>query len=158
LLGYARSEVIGHPAWDFVAGGPVLTVSDWLATVARGEFTGEAELIRKDGGRVSVQYAAHPEVMTGRQYVLFVTVGAHRAGGQFRRAVESAGPSRSLSAREREIVHLVALGKSGPEIADELHISHQTVRTHIRNAMGKLNARSRAQLVAIALGEGLIAP
>ena len=42
------------------------------------------------------------------------------------------------------------------EIADELHLSHDTVRTHIRNAMAKTGARSRAHLVAKALGEGLV--
>ena len=48
----------------------------------------------------------------------------------------------------------MSLGRTGKEIADELHIAHDTVRTHVRNAQGKLGARSRAQLVAIALGEG----
>src|SRR5438270_9974847 len=72
LLGYTRSEVIGRRAGDFVAGGPMLTPNEWRATIARGEFAFETELVRKDGTRVSVQYAGHPEVMTGRQYVLFV--------------------------------------------------------------------------------------
>jgi DNA-binding NarL/FixJ family response regulator len=51
-------------------------------------------------------------------------------------------------------VGLIAHGESGPEIADQLHISHDTVRTHVRNAMTKLGARSRAQLVAKSLGDG----
>ncbi len=49
----------------------------------------------------------------------------------------------------------MALGNTGPEIADELQIAHDTVRTHVRNAMAKTDARSRAHLVAKALGEGL---
>jgi DNA-binding CsgD family transcriptional regulator len=78
-----------------------------------------------------------------------------RWGERFRREIDEDGASsESLSPREKEIVHLVALGLTGPEIADELHISHDTVRTHVRNAMTKLNARSRAHLVAKALGEG----
>jgi DNA-binding CsgD family transcriptional regulator len=44
------------------------------------------------------------------------------------------------------------------EIADELHIAHNTVRTHVRNAMVKVNARSRSHLVAVALGEGHLGP
>ena len=48
----------------------------------------------------------------------------------------------------------MALGRTSPEIADELQISHNTVRTHLRNAMKRVGARSRAQLVAKALGEG----
>jgi DNA-binding CsgD family transcriptional regulator len=43
---------------------------------------------------------------------------------------------------------------TGAELADELHISHDTVRTHVRSAMTKLGARSRAHLVAKALGDG----
>ena len=70
------------------------------------------------------------------------------------RSVEPA--SGSLSMREREVVRLVALGNTGPEIAGELQISHDTVRTHARNAMLKVGARSRAHLVAKALGEGLV--
>jgi DNA-binding CsgD family transcriptional regulator len=51
-------------------------------------------------------------------------------------------------------VRHVARGSTGPEIADELSISHDTVRTHVRNAMTKVGARSRAHLVAKALGDG----
>ena len=50
----------------------------------------------------------------------------------------------------------VALGDTSPEIASRLGISHETVRTHVRNAMGKSGARSRAHLVAKALAEGLV--
>lgn len=75
-------------------------------------------------------------------------------GSRFRRGLSSAQPPRLLSPREREVVHLVSLGAAGPEIAEELGISHETVRTHVRNAMDKLGARSRAQLVAKALAEG----
>jgi two-component system, NarL family, response regulator len=53
-------------------------------------------------------------------------------------------------------VEHVALGDTGPEIASRLGISHETVRTHVRNAMGKSGARSRAHLVAKALAEGLV--
>jgi DNA-binding CsgD family transcriptional regulator len=51
-------------------------------------------------------------------------------------------------------VHLVALGLSGPEIADELQIGEETVRSHVRAAKARLGARSRAHLVAKALAEG----
>jgi DNA-binding CsgD family transcriptional regulator len=61
-----------------------------------------------------------------------------------------------LSEREREVLRLVAHGRTGPEIADELHISPDTARTHVSNAMTKMGARSRAQLVAKALGAGVI--
>ncbi len=62
--------------------------------------------------------------------------------------------SASCRSASYEVVRLVALGRSGPEIAEELGIAHDTVRTHVRNAMTKVGARSRAHLVAKALGEG----
>jgi DNA-binding CsgD family transcriptional regulator len=58
-----------------------------------------------------------------------------------------------LTPREREIVRLVALGQTSPQIADELFISAATVGTHVRNAMVKAGARTRAHLVAMSLAE-----
>jgi DNA-binding CsgD family transcriptional regulator len=55
-----------------------------------------------------------------------------------------------LSGREREILGLLAGGESGAQIAAALVLSPETVRTHIRNAMSKLGASSRAQAVALA--------
>jgi len=105
---------------------------------------------------VGVQYGATPEEVTGRRLVLVVALSTSRWGRHFRRDVDVILQSGRLSAREREIVRMVALGKTGPEIADELHLAHDTVRTHVRNAMTKVGARSRAHLVAKALGEGHI--
>src|SRR5206468_6866701 len=64
-------------------------------------------------------------------------------------------PAR-LSPREREVTRLLAVGLSGEDIARELFLSPETVRTHIRNAMDHVGARTRAHLVAIALREALI--
>ena len=61
-----------------------------------------------------------------------------------------------LTEREREVVSLVAQGHTGPEIADELHIAHDTVRRHVHNAMTKTGARSRAHLVAKTLSDGQV--
>jgi PAS domain S-box-containing protein len=66
-------------------------------------------------------------------------------------------PGDSLSPRELEITRLLAVGLTGAEIADRLELSPETVRTHIRNAMAALDARTRASLVARALERGLIA-
>jgi DNA-binding CsgD family transcriptional regulator len=56
-----------------------------------------------------------------------------------------------LSPREREVTRLLADGLSGEEIARELFLSPETVRTHIRNAMEAVGARTRAHLVALTL-------
>jgi DNA-binding NarL/FixJ family response regulator len=60
-----------------------------------------------------------------------------------------------LTDREREIAAWVATGRSNAEIADALFLSPATVRTHVARAMAKLNARSRAQLVVLAVRAGL---
>ena len=62
----------------------------------------------------------------------------------------------SLSSREREIIGLLAKGLTGEQVAEELVLSTETVKTHIRNAMTKLEARNRVHAIAIALREGVI--
>jgi PAS domain S-box-containing protein len=156
LLSYSRDELIGQPLYRFVAGGPLVSPAQWKSALRSGRFTGEAELLCADGACVAVQWAATTEVVTGRYLALFVALSTSRWGTRFRRTMAPASTPGTLSAREREIVRLVALGSTGPEIADELQIAHATVRTHVRNAMGKLDARSRAHLVAKALGHGLV--
>jgi PAS domain S-box-containing protein len=155
LLGYRRADVIGRPVYEIVVGGPLLTDAEWAAFVARGQSVGETELLHADGRRIGVQWAASVEVVTGRHLVLFVALSTSRWGPRYRRDAEPEPGPTVLTRREREIVRLVALGSTANEIADELHLAHNTVRTHIRNAMAKLGARSRAHLVARALAEGL---
>jgi two-component system response regulator DesR len=65
-------------------------------------------------------------------------------------------PTGALTAREREILQLIARGQSGEAIAESLFLSGETVRTHVRNAVAKLGASSRAHAVAIALQRGEI--
>lgn len=59
----------------------------------------------------------------------------------------------SLSRREREVLYLLAGGLNGEEIAERLVISSETVRTHVRNAMIKLGARTRVHAVALAVAD-----
>ncbi|MFJ6670433.1 response regulator [Actinosynnema sp. NPDC091369] len=65
---------------------------------------------------------------------------------------------RELTAREREILALVAAGMSNDEIAEHLVISPATSRTHVSRVMTKLGARDRAQLVVLAYESGLVSP
>ena len=156
LLGHSLETLRGEPIYVFVAGGPVASPAEWHQMLAAGEATGETDMLALDGSTVSVQWAATAEQVTGHYLVLFVALSTSRWGRRFRRTIAPETESESLTARELEIVRLVALGRSGPEIADELHIAHDTVRTHVRNAMTKTGARSRAQLVAKVIGDGLV--
>ena len=62
----------------------------------------------------------------------------------------------ALTQREREVLRLLADGNSNEEIGKQLFISPETVRTHIRKAMEKLDADTRTQAVATALRQSLI--
>lgn len=64
--------------------------------------------------------------------------------------------SARLSGKERSVMRELARGSNTDEIAAALHVSPHTVRTHIKNGMRKLEARTRAHAVAIALSEGAI--
>ena len=83
-----------------------------------------------------------------------------RVIGQFahRPAAAPTGGARlaTLTARELEVVGLVATGLSNEDIARELMISPLTAKTHITRAIAKLGVRDRVQLVILAYGEGLV--
>jgi DNA-binding NarL/FixJ family response regulator len=63
-----------------------------------------------------------------------------------------------LTNREREVTALVAAGLSNDEIAERLHLSPATAKTHVNRSMMKLGARDRAQLVVFAYESGLVRP
>ncbi|HEY2635816.1 MAG TPA: response regulator transcription factor [Solirubrobacteraceae bacterium] len=70
------------------------------------------------------------------------------------------GPKQldELTAREREVMALVATGLSNDQIAEQLVVSPATAKTHVSRALMKLRARDRAQLVVLAYESGLVAP
>ena len=157
MLGYRRDELLGKPVWEIVEGGPLVSEAEWREHLAEQRFSGDASMIAADGTTVRAHWGATVEVCTGRRFVLFVALSTSLAGAHFRRnRPPDADVLRPLSDREREILYLIALGHTSPEIAEMLQITHNTVRTHARNAMDKTGARSRAHLVAKALGEGLV--
>ena len=61
-----------------------------------------------------------------------------------------------LAPRELEVLELVATGMTDREIGKRLHLSEQTVKSYLRNLLRKLDARSRAQAVAVAFRRGLL--
>ncbi len=71
---------------------------------------------------------------------------------------EPAEPPDGLTAREVEVLVLIAEGLTNQEIARELHVSTATVKTHINNLFAKTGLKDRAQAVRYAYGKGLVRP
>jgi DNA-binding NarL/FixJ family response regulator len=74
-----------------------------------------------------------------------------------RRLIDSAALA-ALTDREREVLTLVARGMSNAELAERIHVSPATAKTHVGHLLTKLDARDRAQLVMLAYETGLVAP
>ncbi|MFI9209491.1 response regulator [Streptomyces sp. NPDC053253] len=67
-------------------------------------------------------------------------------------------PRAALTAREEEVLRLMATGLSNPEIAESLTVSLETVKTHVGNVLTKLGAQNRTHAVVIAYESGLVVP
>lgn len=65
-------------------------------------------------------------------------------------------PYHTLTPREKEVIHLVAEGRTTPEIAGRLSISPRTVETHRRNLMAKLGLRTQSDLIRYAVRRGIL--
>ena len=81
-----------------------------------------------------------------------------RVPGRREAAERARGFGRQLSPREREVLQLLAHGHEIPAIAAALALSPDTVRSHLRSARTRLQARSRPHAVALALALGQIEP
>ncbi|MEL7561941.1 response regulator transcription factor [Dehalogenimonas sp. 4OHTPN] len=97
------------------------------------------------------------EVMKGRHYLSASL--SQRAIENYIKQQETdtiTDPYEQLSTREREVLHLVARGHTGSDIARRLFISPRTVEAHRANLMRKLDMRNHSQLVRYALQKGII--
>jgi PAS domain S-box-containing protein len=125
----------------------------WRDLLATGLATARVVILRPDGSRLAVRYGAFANVMPG------LHVGAYFAEpGQEGRAARPPRARRAgqLTRREQESLRLVAMGMTTTAAAEQLGISPETVRTHVRNAMNKLGARTRSQAIAVAMRDGEI--
>ena len=102
-------------------------------------------VVDAEGGRVAVEVSSVP-----------VFRGEHVVGvfGQVSDLVEEphAHPDLKLTPRQAEVLELLERGRSTAQIADELHLSTETVRNHIRHVLRATGAHSRLEAVAIANG------
>lgn len=74
------------------------------------------------------------------------------------RSIRDSTALAALTEREREVLVLIGRGRSNTEIATDLFISEQTVKTHVGKILAKLNLRDRVHAVILAYDTGLVAP
>ena len=86
-----------------------------------------------------------------------VHAGRRRITADVAVAIAEHHAADSLSAREREVLQLVAAGNANKRVAERLSISEETVKGHVRSILAKLNASDRTQAVTIGLKRGIIA-
>ena len=101
------------------------------------------------------------EVVAAGEALLAPSLTRRLIAEHIRRPPPSAGvpePLRELTARERDVLVLVARGLANDEIAAELVVSLATVKTHVNRILAKLGLRSRAQAVVAAYESGLVRP
>ncbi len=159
LLGSARAEIVGRP------------VETLLEPESRERFAHVWRAFRDGGGHaepfaleapatmVEVAATVTAAVLPGRHLIALDPADGGSGDGEVRErrfAAPDARSPREPTAREREVLELLAGGRTDGQIAELLELSPATVQTHVRNAKAKLGARTRAQAVAIALQRGLI--
>ncbi len=149
LFAGARENLIGMSIADSIRPEErPRAASEWQTFLGSGEYSGTRALLRADGSEVQIDFAARLAHVGGRRLAIYVATSEDPADA----LATAPAVELPLTSREREVVTLIALGHDTTEIAERLHISPETVRTHVRNAMSRLGAHTRAQLVAIALG------
>ncbi|HEY0801908.1 MAG TPA: response regulator transcription factor [Steroidobacteraceae bacterium] len=112
-------------------------------------------VLKSDAGRILV--TALQALLDGRSFFTS-NVARMVLDGYLRSKPIDAGSAQTLSAREREIVQLLAEGNSNKDIARVLNISVKTAETHRSNVMRKMEFESLAELVRYAIRNNIIEP
>jgi DNA-binding NarL/FixJ family response regulator len=153
----ATRQIAGHPELANVH-VVILTTFELDEYIFDALRAGAAGFLVKDTDAVELIRAVR--VVAAGESLLSPTV-TRRLIAEFTTRTRSPRPRPGLddlTAREREVVTLIASGLSNDEIAGQLYVSASTVKTHAGRAMMKLAARDRAQLVVAAYETGLVLP
>lgn len=134
---------------------PVLILSavENSSSIRAALKAGARGFVPKQAGLSEMQFAIDAIVDGGTYLSPSVTNRLMSADSAQQEAASAVG---TLSHREREIMILISSGKKNREIGGMLHISTRTVDTHRSNILKKLGVKSNAELVRIAIAEGMI--
>jgi len=179
LLGYTEDEALGLSCAGLLEGRDVYDNRYCSETCPVTQMATRGETVRhfdlrlraKDGSTVSVDVSILTFVVSpGEYYLAHILRPAEREGPKPPPAHGSTPPAsplivvrhspdaraRRLTAREVEVLGMLAAGRTTPEIAERLHISNLTARNHIQNILDKLEVHSKAEAVAFAFQKRLI--
>ena len=176
LLGIEPDEVAWSRIDDFAAAEDRATLDkQWRAFLDHGAVEGWYHLPLPTGRVLPVEFSATANVLPGRHLSVVMPrprptfpadaqsdvaavrgrIVMTRREADWARVVRDAG-GLLLTEREREVLGHVARGLRGCEIAKDLFLSPETIKSHVQNAMAKLGAHTRAHAVALALMTGQI--
>jgi len=127
------------------------TTEDYIARAVRAGVSG---YLLKNADPVELELALRAAV-NGQMY-MSPTVSKQLVDDYLRRMGPDAGPEEQLTARQREILQLIAEGKSTKDIAVTLDLSIKTVETHRKDLMDRLGIHDVAGLVRYAIRAGII--
>ena len=132
-----------------------------LTTFDRDEYVYEA--LRAGASAFLLKDAPEHQLLAAIRVVadggsLFAPSVTRRLIEQFSVGVTPAPALDQLTARELDVLRLVARGLSNAEIAEELVVSEHTVKSHVASTLSKLDLRNRVQAVVLAYESGLVRP
>jgi len=167
LMDVRMPQLDGIEATRQICGSPetaetrvlILTMFDLDKYVYAALRAGASGFLLKDTPPVDLLAAIR--LIASGEGLLAPTVTRRLIAEFARRPPPAAGLPRELDGvteREREVLVLIAGGLSNVEIGDQLHLGLGTVKTHVGRLLAKLQARDRAQLVAVAYETGLVTP
>jgi predicted ATPase/DNA-binding CsgD family transcriptional regulator len=127
---------------------PELTYPAWLESYWEGQVRKTRQTLGPGRARAAEDRGAAMSLATAAEYALLLTAPGPQPA--------TAAGAGQLSARERELVTLVAQGRTNAQIAAELHISIRTVGSHLDRIRDKTGCRRRTDLTRLALSARLV--
>jgi DNA-binding CsgD family transcriptional regulator len=127
----------------------------WARLIETGCLAGPWAVTGPDGGYLDIVYYGLTDAIPGLHVIAFAPAGWTEADlGLLENGARQ--PSSPLTPRELDVLQLAAEGNSGPQMAQDLCLSIETVKTHFENIYEKFGVRDRVAAVAMALRLGLI--
>lgn len=183
MLGYTSQEVLGRPCYEILAGlddrgrpvcrhhcyvvatavtGSPVTTYDTCARTKSGAMRWiNVSILSFPNSNEAAPLLVHlfrdaTQKKQDEQFARQVLDAVHRLGSISPAVVPAAATAQDLTARELEVLSLLARGLSTADIAASLSISLSTARNHVQNILHKLHVHSRVEAVAYAFEHGLV--